>query len=317
MAPDFVYIALLSTGSVLLMIPWIIILRQMCFVADTNKKDRFHKTIYVLIFLSLAIALHTCLYILTMEGNIDYGYGITLFRLTYFIEAITIIYGFHIFRVLGFSFADQLFVNNLMSQERPKWITYSLYTSEYIIALSAFICYMMGLFLFENIKFVYVFYIIFNALILFIAFSAYYVIQKLQNMLKEVSVNTDNEQVMRSSIRAVNILKVMVISMVIGSIAHTLLDIDSLEGYVGIDQTLSQCALHSVFLVVMEFVFLAMIIEKNKNLCYVNEHSLYVGCKQKCCKTGKDHIELDEMNVVLLTETNKTTTERITVFQGE
>ena len=309
MATTLVYSILLLVASIILIIPWLLTWRQMCFVSDTNNKERFHRTIYVLILISFLLTLHTFVYMLAIHGNVVYKAGINLFRITYIIEAITIIYGFHISRKLSFAFVDRLYLNAM--QERPKSITCGLYLSEVTIIFSAFICYFFGLLFFDDITFVYIFYIIFNIILLYAAISFSFVVRTLQNMLAHVAISDVNEIQIRSSLRAVKSLQTMLIIMIIGVLFHIFFDIQSLHNFLEwkFDPEFVQCILHSVYCAILAYIFMSMVMEKNKDLCFVHKQSVCWAFVENNCNSGRRRktIEIHGAHVILLSDTSNKT----------
>ena len=267
------YTALFVASTILLCFICINASRQMLCISNMLNKEKFHRTIMVTIFAILSIILNTLLYTIAI-----YGSNFSLFMTTYLIEAGSIIFAFHISRVLGFAFVEQLFIN--APETRPKWITYGLYTIEVFIAFSVFICYVLALFIFNNIIFIYVLYVIMNVTVLIMGISSYFIVQKLRNMLNGLVITMENESEIKSSIRAVNNLQIVIGIISIASLVNIFFEIESIEDVfdLGLDIILTQCILHSVFLMVCGSLFVLMVMERNKDCCYFHSNSLCFSC---------------------------------------
>lgn len=195
MTPNVVFIVLFCVSSFLLTIPCIRASRSMCCISNLYARERFNRITYVAIFLLLSLIWNTLFHILTLFGNSNYGQGFDLFRITYAVEAITIILGVHTFRLLGFAFVEQLYANS--SQIRPKWITRFGYFAEISLAICVFWFYSLATFIYHDIIWIYIFYIVLNIMLFILSIIGYIVVQKLLNMLNQIIITSDNESKIR------------------------------------------------------------------------------------------------------------------------
>ena len=301
-----VYIILLSLSTFLLTITWTLSLRQMCCISDTSNTERFNRVIIVVIYITFSIVMNILLYILTIFGNHQYSRNINLFKITYFIEAFTVIFAFKMFRHLMCAFSDQLFIST--SQKRPKWITYSLYFSEFFITACVIICYSMALFVYDSIVFIYIFYIILNIVILCLAVGSYFVIQKLRNLMQGIIQTLENQKKIKASIRRVKLMQIMIIIVKIATIFHMFCDIESIYDFMNLSfyheaKLLANCILHSVFFVVLGFIFILGIMERKKHFCYMSEKSLCFVCIIDHCGSKRNKVSMDSSDAALIDST--------------
>eukprot|EP01084_Bolivina_argentea_P304228 525355_1 len=288
-------------SAIILVICW----RQLCCISNMRDINKLNRTIFVVIWVTFGLILNTLLYMVNMYSNSYFVKRYNVFKVCYMIEAFLIISGIHMFRVLAFSFTQQLYMNAKFI--RPKWITISLYFAQIIICIALFICYLMGIFFYGNVLFVHIFYIILSVTMFCIALAALIIIRPLAKMLHAVTQTDDNRQKIKASIRAIKMTQGIIIIVCVCCIIHTFFDIEFIYGYLQFDKQLLHCILHSMYLSVLQFGFMVLVSELKKDLCYVSKYSMCYVCatthQRQNPKLTQNNTAETENNYMLLTET--------------
>eukprot|EP00483_Globobulimina_turgida_P011385 UN11407 len=106
--------------------------------------------------------------------------------MTFTIEAVTMIVGFHLFHIFQISIINDMYIPvNIRS---PKWIKYILNIIEFVFICLVLIFYML-LYLSHNIYWTHAFYIVLSVIVFLHSLCILFVLKRLLNILCNVNID--------------------------------------------------------------------------------------------------------------------------------
>ena len=313
--PTLLTLLCVSTG--ILLFAWIFSLRQLCCITRIDRTTKLNNTFFVVFFFTIAMILNTLIYLLTKDNiyNLQVLPHIKLHIIVYLFEAILEIISFHKARTILFGIVEQLYIM-IDDVSRPKIFKFILYLAQIIITITCIIFYIMGLFIYDNIIYIYCFYVIMSIVIFLVSLSFIFILKVLLKVLSEVMINDQNYHKIESSKRAVKGTLTVLIFICIGCIIHIFTDTETMYDYMEInwDNTLANCILHSLFFIMIGFAFMLLVFDINKKkMCKIHKYSIVgmyccncCGGKSKKKKKKKKKVKKKKNNLPIFGEKNST-----------
>eukprot|EP01084_Bolivina_argentea_P169690 294137_1 len=313
------FLPLLSVSTALLTILWVLVMQQLCNTHITEKK-RLYRITLLLIFSTFAIFDNGLLYLSSMMPNYELFPGVQLWVVTYTIEAISVMIGFHIFCKCQLAIIHNRYY--LVNISPPAWIQFFLRIVETVYIFAVCYCYIL-LLLLNNLNYAQAFYIVLTGIVFIQCLITLVIFSKLLKHLSEL--NADKLNIAKHAIRFGIFLCIVICIVCLMSIAWALEFMFSFTDF-AFNHGLVDSIFHSLFLSIIIISLYLWIYQKMRlvvgkgtvcHLCGCTDcvHFWCGCCIRKVRISSANHhkkqtnIHHDKMDVLLEESSKQTITE--------
>ena len=279
MTSFILFLLCLGVSSCILVTMWILIMQQLCN-AKLYERTRLYRISLLCILSTFAVLNNGLLYLWSLYPHyLIVMFNIGLWVITYIIEGIAVIIGYHTFCVFQMTIIKNMYVPLNMSP--PKWIKNAMAVIEFAYIAAAFICYALLIKNKDPDKYAQIFYVILNGVVCIQSCIASILFFKLLSTLNECNIDNSDDMYEKIQTAKHRVQFGIFLDLVICIVCLFSMTIatDFLWNYLHIsfNHKLLDCTLHSVFLIFI-LISLYLWIYQSTYCCELNTGTVCDNC---------------------------------------